>query len=113
MLISSLLIANRGEIAVRIIKTAKQMGIRTVAVFSDADSESLHVTEADECIHIGPSNVSDSYLNIESLINVLLVKPFDVTLSIPIKRNVIINKQKVKRSFVFCVCSETVKYDRT
>ena len=68
-MISSLLIANRGEIAVRIIKTAKQMGIRTVAVFSDADSESLHVTEADECIHIGPSNVSDSYLNIESLIN--------------------------------------------
>ena len=77
MLISSLLIANRGEIAVRIIKTAKQMGIHTVAVFSDADSESLHVSEADERIHIGPSSVNDSYLNLESIMNAATISNVD------------------------------------
>ncbi|PPR13172.1 MAG: Acetyl-/propionyl-coenzyme A carboxylase alpha chain [Alphaproteobacteria bacterium MarineAlpha12_Bin1] len=76
-MISSLLIANRGEIAVRIIKTAKQMGIHTVAVFSDADSESLHVSEADERIHIGPSSVNDSYLNLESIMNAATISNVD------------------------------------
>ena len=49
-----LLIANRGEIACRVIKTAKKMGITTVAIYSDADSNALHVEMADEAIHIGP-----------------------------------------------------------
>jgi 3-methylcrotonyl-CoA carboxylase alpha subunit len=61
-LMKSLLIANRGEIACRIIRTARAMGIRTVAVYSDADAKALHVREADEAVHIGPSPARESYL---------------------------------------------------
>ena len=61
-MITSLLIANRGEIACRIIRTAREMGIRTVAVYSDADAKALHVREADEAVHIGPSPARESYL---------------------------------------------------
>jgi 3-methylcrotonyl-CoA carboxylase alpha subunit len=61
-MIASLLIANRGEIACRIIRTARAMGIRTIAVYSDADAQALHVREADEAIHIGPSPARESYL---------------------------------------------------
>ena len=61
-MITSLLIANRGEIACRIIRTARTMGIRTVAVYSDADANALHVRQADEAVHIGPSPARDSYL---------------------------------------------------
>jgi 3-methylcrotonyl-CoA carboxylase alpha subunit len=61
-MIQSLLIANRGEIACRIIRTAHSMGIRTVAVFSDADANALHVRMADEAVHIGPSAARESYL---------------------------------------------------
>src|SRR6516162_4428493 len=61
-MISSLLIANRGEIACRIIRTARKLGIRTVAVYSDADAQALHVREADEAVHIGPSQARESYL---------------------------------------------------
>ncbi|WP_423142097.1 acetyl/propionyl/methylcrotonyl-CoA carboxylase subunit alpha [Parablastomonas sp. CN1-191] len=61
-MIGSLLIANRGEIACRIIRTARAMGVRTIAVYSDADAKALHVREADEAIHIGPSPARESYL---------------------------------------------------
>ena len=61
-MIQSLLIANRGEIACRIIRTARAMGIRTVAVYSDADATALHVRSADEAVHIGPAPVRESYL---------------------------------------------------
>jgi 3-methylcrotonyl-CoA carboxylase alpha subunit len=61
-MISSLLIANRGEIACRIIRTARAMGVRTVAVYSDADATALHVRSADDAIHIGPSPAAESYL---------------------------------------------------
>ena len=61
-MIKSLLIANRGEIACRIIRTARKLGIRTVAVYSDADAQALHVREADEAVHIGPSASAESYL---------------------------------------------------
>jgi 3-methylcrotonyl-CoA carboxylase alpha subunit len=61
-MIASLLIANRGEIACRIIRTARKMGIRTVAVYSDADAKALHVRQADEAVHIGPSPARESYL---------------------------------------------------
>ena len=57
-----ILIANRGEIACRIIRTAQKMGIKTVAVYSDADARSPHVEMADEAVHIGPSPAADSYL---------------------------------------------------
>lgn len=65
---SKILIANRGEIACRIIKTAKQMGIQTVAVYSEADRDARHVELADEAIYIGPSNALESYLSIERII---------------------------------------------
>jgi 3-methylcrotonyl-CoA carboxylase alpha subunit len=61
-MIKSLLIANRGEIACRVIRTARRMGIRTVAVYSDADAKALHVRMADEAVHIGPSPPRESYL---------------------------------------------------
>ena len=61
-MIKSLLIANRGEIACRVIRTARAMGIRTVAVYSDADAQALHVQEADEAVHIGPAPTRESYL---------------------------------------------------
>jgi 3-methylcrotonyl-CoA carboxylase alpha subunit len=67
-MIQSLLIANRGEIACRIIRTARAMGIRTVAVYSDADAKALHVRAADEAVHIGPSPARESYLVGEKII---------------------------------------------
>ncbi|WP_172122855.1 MULTISPECIES: acetyl/propionyl/methylcrotonyl-CoA carboxylase subunit alpha [unclassified Devosia] len=68
MTITKLLIANRGEIACRVIRTAKRMGIATVAVYSDADRDALHVQMADEAVHIGPSPARDSYLQIDKII---------------------------------------------
>ena len=67
-MIASLLIANRGEIACRVIRTARKMGIRTVAVYSDADTHALHVRQADEAVHIGPSPARESYLVGEKII---------------------------------------------
>ena len=64
-----ILIANRGEIACRVIKTAKQMGIKTVAVFSDADRNALHVQMADEAVNIGPPPANQSYIDIEKVIS--------------------------------------------
>ncbi len=65
---SKILIANRGEIACRVIRTAKAMGIATVAVYSDADARSPHVTMADEAVHIGPSPAAESYLRADRII---------------------------------------------
>ena len=67
-MIEKLLIANRGEIACRIIRTAREMGIATVAVYSDADAKALHVRSADEAVHIGPSPAAESYLVGEKII---------------------------------------------
>src|SRR5215211_3475175 len=63
-----ILIANRGEIACRVIKTARRLGIKTVAVFSDADRDALHVEMADEAVHIGPAPAAQSYLVIERIV---------------------------------------------
>ncbi len=63
-----ILIANRGEIACRVIKTARKLGIKTVAVYSDADREALHVEMADEAVHIGPAPAAQSYLLIEKIV---------------------------------------------
>jgi 3-methylcrotonyl-CoA carboxylase alpha subunit len=67
-MIKSLLIANRGEIACRIVRTARKLGIRTIAVYSDADARALHVRQADEAVHIGPSPARESYLIGERII---------------------------------------------
>ena len=63
-----ILIANRGEIACRVMKTARAMGIRTVAVYSDADNDAVHVDMADEAVHIGPAAAAESYLSIDKII---------------------------------------------
>ena len=65
---SKILIANRGEIACRIIRTAKALGYRTVAVYSDADADALHGRQADEAVRIGPPPAQDSYLNVDALL---------------------------------------------
>ncbi len=68
-LFKKVLIANRGEIAVRIIRTCRELGIKTVSVFSDIDKESLHVRLADESVCIGPASVTQSYLNIPAILS--------------------------------------------
>jgi 3-methylcrotonyl-CoA carboxylase alpha subunit len=65
---SKILIANRGEIACRVIRTARKLGVKTVAVYSDADARALHVEMADEAVHIGPSPVGESYLRGDKII---------------------------------------------
>src|SRR5258708_23570768 len=65
---AKILIANRGEIACRVIKTARRLGIKTVAVYSDADRLARHVALADEAVHIGPSPARDSYLVADRII---------------------------------------------
>ena len=74
---SKILIANRGEIAVRIIRACKEMGILTVAVFSEADREALHAQLADEAVCIGPAPSKDSYLNMERILSAALVTGAD------------------------------------
>ena len=65
---TKILIANRGEIACRVIKTARKMGIKTVAVYSDADKDARHVELADEAVNIGPANSRHSYLQADKII---------------------------------------------
>ncbi|MCC6005814.1 MAG: acetyl-CoA carboxylase biotin carboxylase subunit, partial [Thermofilum sp.] len=65
---STILVANRGEIAVRVIRTAKALGIKTVAVYSDADRYSLHVLIADEAVWVGGPEPAESYLNVEAIV---------------------------------------------
>ena len=65
-----ILIANRGEIDCRIIKTAKKMNIKTVAIYSEADSNSLHVEMADEAVLLSGSTAAETYLNIDKIVNI-------------------------------------------
>lgn len=76
-MIEKVLIANRGEIAVRIIRACREMGIETVAVYSEADREALHTQLADEAICIGPAPSSESYLNMERIISATLISGAD------------------------------------
>ncbi|MDH6363647.1 acetyl-CoA carboxylase biotin carboxylase subunit [Enterococcus sp. PF1-24] len=70
---SKVLIANRGEIAVRIIRACREMGVRTVAVYSEADREALHTQLADEAVCIGPAKANDSYLNVQQVLSAAIV----------------------------------------
>ncbi|MDY4833643.1 MAG: acetyl-CoA carboxylase biotin carboxylase subunit [Frisingicoccus sp.] len=76
-MINKVLIANRGEIAVRIIRACREMGIETVAVYSEADASALHVQLADEAVCIGPSASKDSYLNMENIISATVISGAD------------------------------------
>jgi len=77
MTFQSVLIANRGEIACRVIRTLKEVGLRSVAVYSDADQNAPHVKLADDAVHIGPSPASESYLVIEKIIEAAKVSGAD------------------------------------
>ena len=76
-MIRKLLIANRGEIAVRIIRACREMGIEAVAVYSEADKESLHTQLADEAICIGPAPSTQSYLNMERILSATVAMKAD------------------------------------
>ena len=85
---AKILIANRGEIALRIIRACKEMGIATVAVFSEADREALHVSLADESYCIGPAPANKSYLNMDAILSaaVLSVRELKKSFSVLPKR---------------------------
>ena len=72
-----LMVANRGEIACRIIKTARNLGIKTLAIYSDSDKNSAHVLLADEACYVGPSVASKSYLNIKKILEIAVVRNVD------------------------------------
>ena len=74
---NKILIANRGEIAVRIIRACKEMNIKTVAVYSEADKDALHTKLADEAVCIGPAQSAKSYLNIKNIITASYVTGSD------------------------------------
>ncbi|MBC1284805.1 acetyl-CoA carboxylase biotin carboxylase subunit [Listeria booriae] len=76
-MIKKILIANRGEIAVRIIRAAKEMNIETVAIYSEADAESLHIQLADEAYCVGPASSKESYLNMSNIISVAILTNCD------------------------------------
>ncbi len=68
MTLGTVLVANRGEVAVRVLRAARQLGLRSVAVYSDADREAPHVAEADRAVRIGPPPAAQSYLSIEAIL---------------------------------------------
>lgn len=72
-MIKKVLIANRGEIAVRIIRACREMGIETVAVYSEADREALHTQLADEAVCIGPAPSSESYLSMDKILSATMI----------------------------------------
>lgn len=76
-MIKRVLIANRGEIAVRIIRACREMGIETVAVYSEADKEALHTQLADEAVCIGPAAALESYLSMENIISATIISGAD------------------------------------
>lgn len=77
MMFKKILIANRGEIAVRVMRACKELGVKTVAVYSDADKNSQHAQFADEAIHIGAAPAKESYLNVDSLLHATLASQAD------------------------------------
>ena len=76
-MINKILIANRGEVACRIMRTCKSMGIHTIVIYSEADSNSLHVRESDEAIYIGESSAEKSYLNYKKIVQIALENNVD------------------------------------
>ena len=75
--ISSILIANRGEIALRVIRACKDLGIKSVSVYSDEDNRSIHVKRSDESYRLGPAQASESYLRIDKIIEIAKLSGVD------------------------------------
>ncbi len=102
-MIKKVLVANRGEIAVRIMRSCRELNIRTVAVFSDADRKSMHVCYADEAVHIGASPSSESYLNVDNIIRA--AKATDVDAIHPgygfLSENAMFSDRCQKEGFIF------------
>ena len=105
-MIGKVLIANRGEIAVRIIRACREMGIETVAVYSEADREALHTQLADEAICIGPAPSSESYLNMQNIISATLVSVSYTHLDV-YKRQFMLGAQGVQMGTHFVVTNES------
>ena len=76
-MLQKVLIANRGEIAVRVIRACHELGLRTVAIFSEADRHAMHVYYADEAYSVGQAQARDSYLNIEKILNIAKISEVD------------------------------------
>ena len=76
-MIHKVLVANRGEIAVRVIRTCREMGLRTVAIYSTADKDAMHVRMADQAICVGPPPSAESYLNVPSILSAIEITDSD------------------------------------
>ena len=86
-----ILIANRGEIAVRIIRACRELGIKTVAVYSEADREALHTQLADEAVCIGPAAAAQSYLNMESILSACIATKAEfIPVSVSFRRTAVL-----------------------
>ena len=79
----SLLVANRGEIACRVIRTARALGLRTISVFSDADADAPHVALADDAVRIGPAPAGDSYLKAQAIFDAARLSEIDPARQFP------------------------------
>mgnify|MGYP001444535737 CR=1 FL=1 len=105
----SILIANRGEIACRLIKSARRLGIKTYAVYSEADKHSLHTKEADVAVCIGQAESKKSYLNIKRIIEVALENKTDNDVQTPNLDSLAKSGIELNRHYSFKFCSPSFK----
>ena len=98
-----ILIANRGEIACRVIKTARKMGIGTVAVYSDADRDALHVRMADEAVHIGPPQANQSYIVIDRIMEAIKASGAEQGSTVNMYLPMALSSMRFRPAYTFCI----------